>query len=208
MGKKIRISATSLSNIQWCLNESNRSFPQRKWRSPFLVYLLLAFAYLLIIILFGLLLYNGSRLSSEVSKLLKQVKMKESFPCGSRSREWEYFDGECYHFSVQRATWHTAKSHCEERNSSLVVVNDEAEQNFLESQARTENFWIGLTDADNEGEWRWIDGTNYRNGYKKWKKGEPNNHDHKEDCAHLSGEWNDLACNASMFYVCEKPLPS
>ncbi|XP_061477684.1 hepatic lectin-like [Rhineura floridana] len=189
----------------------NRSFPQWKRRPSFLVYLLLALVYLLIIVLFGLLLSNGSRLSSETSKLHEQLETsKELFPCGSRSREWQYFDGGCYYFSVQIQPWHIAKSHCEELNSSLVVVNDEAEQNFLQSRTKNKPYWIGLSDSDVEGEWKWIDGTTYRNSYKKWGNGEPNNYDHRENCAmiHDSGDWNDMACFITSFYACEKPLRS
>ncbi|XP_042308484.1 hepatic lectin-like isoform X2 [Sceloporus undulatus] len=156
-----------------------------------LVYLLLALSYLLIIILFGIVISNV-------------------FPCGSRSREWEYFHGGCYFFSVQDATWHTAKDHCEEKNSTLVVIHDLPKQNFLQSRTRGHRHWIGLTDENNEGQWRWIDGTSYRTSFKNWKTGEPNNYDRGEDCALMDGPgiWNDMSCNSKAFYVCEKPLPS
>ncbi|XP_028576820.2 hepatic lectin-like [Podarcis muralis] len=190
---------------------ADRFFLRWKWSSSFLVYGLLALAYLLIIILLGLLLSNESKFSSEAKKLHKQLEMsKELFPCGSRSREWEYFDGRCYYFSLRKATWHTAKSLCAERNSSLVVIHDEAKQNFLESRTKNERYWIGLTDINEEGQWRWIDGISYLNNYKKWRQGEPNDHETKEDCAqiHEAGEWNDVPCNFQSFYACEKPLPS
>uniref|UniRef100_A0A8D0KKJ2 C-type lectin domain-containing protein n=1 Tax=Salvator merianae TaxID=96440 RepID=A0A8D0KKJ2_SALMN len=133
------------------------------------------------------------------------------FPCGSRSREWEYFDGRCYFFSIQRTNWLKAKAKCQSWNSQLVVIQDAAKQNFIQSRTRNEHYWIGLTDMDNEGEWRWIDGTNYLNGFTNWHKGEPNDSEGKEDCVqmHNDGEWNDLPCNnENNFYICEKPLPS
>ncbi|XP_032998408.1 hepatic lectin-like [Lacerta agilis] len=190
---------------------ADRFFLRWKRSSSFLVYGLLALAYLLIITLLGLLLSNESKFSSEVKKLHKQLEMsKELFPCGARSREWEYFDGWCYYFSLRKATWHIAESQCAQRNSSLVVIHDEAKQNFLKSQTRNERYWIGLNDIDEEGEWRWIDGTNYLNSYKNWRPGQPSDYQNKEDCAeiHLSGEWNDESCSTANFYICEKPLPS
>ncbi|XP_044287549.1 hepatic lectin-like isoform X3 [Varanus komodoensis] len=154
----------------------------------------------------------GSRLPSQVTKLHNQLQRNMDFyPCGSRSREWEYFDGRCYYFGIEAVPWHTAKSHCEERNSKLVVIQDEPEQNFIQSQTKGERYWIGLSDVNVEGEWKWIDDTDYRTSYKNWKSGEPNDHgDHGEDCAQVSsaGQWNDLRCNTASFYVCEKPLPS
>ncbi|XP_028576819.1 hepatic lectin-like isoform X1 [Podarcis muralis] len=191
--------------------KTGRSFPQWKWSSSFLVYGLLALAYLLMIILLGLLISSGSKFFSEMNDMHKQLEMsKELFPCGSRSREWEYFDGRCYYFSVQKFTWHIAESQCAQRNSSLVVIHDEAKQNFLESQTRNERYWIGLNDIDEEGEWRWIDGTNYLSSYKNWRQGQPSDYQNKEDCAeiHFSGEWNDESCSTANFYICEKPLPS
>ncbi|XP_020635055.3 hepatic lectin [Pogona vitticeps] len=179
-------------------------------QKPLVIYLLLALSYLLIIILFGLVISNERRLPSQVTKLHKELqRSKELFPCGSRSREWEYYDERCYFFSIEDATWHTAKSHCEEKNSMLVVIHDQAKQNFLQSQTRNQRFWIGLSDENTEGDWRWIDGTNYTKGFKNWKTGEPNDQS-GEDCATMDsvGQWNDLKCNTKALYVCEKPLPS
>ncbi|XP_062975007.1 hepatic lectin-like [Elgaria multicarinata webbii] len=189
----------------------NRFIPQRKRKPSFVVYLLLAFSYLLILILFGIVLYRVANLPAEVTKMHKQLQeTKDFFPCGSRTREWEYFDGGCYYFGIEAVTWDTAKAHCEERSSKLVVINEEAKQNFIESQTRGERYWIGLSDKNVEGEWKWIDGTDYRTTFKKWTRGEPNDAGEREDCAqiHAVGEWNDVGCNSKSFYVCEKPLPS
>ncbi|XP_062975008.1 hepatic lectin-like [Elgaria multicarinata webbii] len=189
----------------------DRFIPQWKWKASFVVYLLLAFSYLLILILFGIVLSRGSNLPAEVSKIQKQLQeTKDIFSCGSRSRGWEYFDGRCYYFGNQKVSWGTAKAHCEEQSSKLVVIHEEAKQNFIQSQTRDERYWIGLSDTDVEGEWKWIDGTDYRTNFKKWRRGEPNNHEKGEDCVqvHTAGEWNDVPCNYPSFYVCEKPLPS
>ncbi|KAH0628969.1 hypothetical protein JD844_010645 [Phrynosoma platyrhinos] len=132
------------------------------------------------------------------------------FPCGSRNKKWEYFDGGCYYFSVQKATWQQAKTQCENQNSHLVVIDNVAEQNFLESHTKNILYYIGLTDVAVEGQWRWVDGTNYEKGFKKWLEGEPNNSGKNEHCAHLNrdGKWNDVPCDRTYFYVCEKTPPS
>uniref|UniRef100_A0A8C6VIV8 C-type lectin domain-containing protein n=1 Tax=Naja naja TaxID=35670 RepID=A0A8C6VIV8_NAJNA len=132
------------------------------------------------------------------------------YPCGAKTREWKHFDGACYFFSIQQDIWHTAESHCEEKNSELVVITNQYEQNFLQSQTRNERYWIGLSDHNDEGQWRWIDGTDYRTSFKNWLEGEPNDHSSNEDCAELSstGKWNDVPCNIKKFYVCKKPLSS
>lgn len=57
------------------------------------------------------------------------------FPCGPGSREWEYFGGKCYYFSLTRTSWHKAKAQCEEMHSQLAVINSYAKQVKTQLQA-------------------------------------------------------------------------
>ncbi|XP_029814500.1 hepatic lectin-like, partial [Manacus vitellinus] len=124
-------------------------------------------------------------------------------------REWEYSLGKCYYFSLGRASWFRAKAQCEELGSHLAVIDSFAEQSFIMFRTRNERFWIGLTDRNSEGDWEWIDGTDYKTTFTFWKEGEPNNSGNNEDCAHvwLAGKWNDVYCTYECYFVCEKPLP-
>ncbi|XP_014451614.1 hepatic lectin isoform X2 [Alligator mississippiensis] len=160
-------------------------------------------------------LFKVSSVSSELHKKQAELKKNHSspdyqlFPCGAESREWRYFNGKCYYFSLQEVNWHKAKEQCKELHSQLVVINNLAEQNFLAYRMQgRERYWLGLTDVNTEGKWEWIDGTDYMNGFTFWKKGEPNDSDHREDCAHLwnLGEWNDVYCSYDCHYICEKPV--
>uniref|UniRef100_A0A8C0C0N6 C-type lectin domain-containing protein n=1 Tax=Buteo japonicus TaxID=224669 RepID=A0A8C0C0N6_9AVES len=137
------------------------------------------------------------------------ILLSPVFPCGPGSREWEYFNGKCYYFSLTRMSWYKAKSQCEEMHSQLAIIDSYAKQNFVMFRTRNERFWIGLTDENVEGEWEWIDGTDYKTTFTFWKEGEPNNSGN-EDCAHvwISGKWNDVYCTYECFYICEKPLPN
>ncbi|XP_025059755.1 hepatic lectin-like isoform X3 [Alligator sinensis] len=195
----------------------DRNFLLQKLRSFFPVYLLLALSLLLTLILFGVSLSKVSSVSSELHKKQAELKKNHSspdyqlFPCGPESREWRYFNGKCYYFSLQEMNWHKAKEQCKELHSQLVVINNLAEQNFLAYRMQgRERYWLGLTDVNMEGKWEWIDGTDYMNGFTFWKKGEPNDSGHREDCAHLwnFGEWNDVYCSYECHYICEKPVPA
>ncbi|XP_037263352.1 hepatic lectin-like isoform X1 [Falco rusticolus] len=169
----------------------DRNFFQQKLRSFFTVYLLLALSFLLIIILFAVSLSRVSAISSKLDEVHPEQKQNFSsrdsllFPCGPGSREWEYFDGKCYYFSLSRTSWHKAKAACEEMHSRLAVIDSYTKQNFIMFRTRNERFWIGLTDENSEGEWEWIDGTDYKTTFTFWKEGEPNNSGNNEDCAHL-----------------------
>ncbi|XP_058029364.1 hepatic lectin-like isoform X2 [Ahaetulla prasina] len=159
-------------------------------RSDFHIYVLLAVSFLLTVIFY--------------IAVLSKV-----FPCGPNHTQWEYFNGKCYYFSLKKNTWRLANDQCRDNRAQLVVINDMAEQNFLQTRARNARHWIGLTDIDVEGEWKWVDGSSYRNGFRYWKQGEPNNDLSNEDCAHLwgNGEWNDVYCTYLCYYICEKSLP-
>ncbi|XP_065520803.1 hepatic lectin-like [Lathamus discolor] len=193
----------------------DRNFFSLKLKSFVTVYLLLALSFLLIFTLFAVSLSKVSAISSKLQELpLEQdhnVSGRDSllFPCGPGSREWEYFGGKCYYFSLSRTSWHKAKAQCEEMHSQLAVIDSYAKQNFVMFRTRNERFWIGLTDENSEGEWEWVDGSDYKTTFTFWKEGEPNNSGNNEDCAHLwaAGKWNDVYCTYECYYICEKPVP-
>nr|XP_009939141.1 PREDICTED: hepatic lectin-like [Opisthocomus hoazin] len=149
----------------------DRNFFRQKLRSFFAVYLLLALSFLLTFTLFAVSLSRVSALSSKLNEVQPERKQNFSgrdfllFPCGPGSREWEYFDGKCYYFSLTRTSWYKARADCEEMHSQLVIINSYAEQSFVMFRTRNERFWIGLTDGNSEGEWEWVDGTDYKSTF-------------------------------------------
>ncbi|KAE8598501.1 hypothetical protein XENTR_v10016846 [Xenopus tropicalis] len=125
--------------------------------------------------------------------------------------EWKNFSDKCYYFSTGKDIFDDAKLICEEKGAMLVVIETQAEQQFLKKQTSGKgNFWIGLTDAEEESVWKWLDGT--IPNYKNWKEGQPDNWSHQtgpgEDCAGLiySGLWNDFHCQDYNNFICEKPI--
>jgi hypothetical protein len=72
-------------------------------------------------------------------------------------------------------------------------------------------YWVGATDAEQEGIWRWVDGTIFwisasstAIGYHNWLAGEPNNVGGIENCMEVgNGNWNDIPCNTrTLPFVC------
>ncbi|XP_032064700.1 hepatic lectin-like [Thamnophis elegans] len=186
-------------------------------RSFFPIYVLLGLSYLLILIGYALSFSKVSTISSEVNKMAINVSKDHFahdfllFPCGADTRQWEYFGGKCYYFSLKTVPWNEAKADCERKQSRLAIIDNLGKQNFIQTRTRNERYWIGLHDQHTEGDWKWLDGSNYRNGFQNWKRGEPNTYQgREEDCAQvwLNGEWNDYICSSESFYVCEKPRPS
>lgn len=98
--------------------------------------------------------------------------------------------------------------------AKLVKIETDKENDFIKKQYLNTKgtYWIGLSDIDNEGEWKWTDGTGLT-GYNKWKSGQPNNKRDQDCVAILRGnytvglynaEWNDLKCSKKLRYICKK----
>ncbi|XP_037550264.1 collectin-12 [Nematolebias whitei] len=124
---------------------------------------------------------------------------------------WVNYRNKCYFFSKDLLSFDDAKSTCESRSASLLIISDMEEQTWLEKQIVGKGyFWMGLTDKEEENTWRWVDGT--EPAFTKWKPGQPDNwghfHEAGEDCAALihQGLWNDAFCEDLISYICEKEM--
>lgn len=87
-------------------------------------------------------------------------------------------------------------------------IESEKENEFIKREYLSSEgpYWIGLSDSDSEGECKWTDGTGLT-GYQKWKSGQPNNKDGKQDCVAVYGgnaKWNDVRCSRKLGFICEK----
>ena len=61
-----------------------------------------------------------------------------------------------------RLSWHQAKIACERLGGHLAIVQSRAENGFLTALARqggAEDVWLGATDEEVEGSWRWVNGS-------------------------------------------------
>ncbi|XP_076027210.1 CD209 antigen-like protein C isoform X2 [Genypterus blacodes] len=116
---------------------------------------------------------------------------------------WHKFQSSCYYFSISKKNWKESRQECLLRGANLVIINNRGEQAFL--KGLHDLFWIGLSDLDNEGQWRWVDGTGLTDG--AWAPGEPNNANGGEDCAEFDKRYdafNDAGCSLERYSVCEK----
>ena len=133
--------------------------------------------------------------------------------CGA---EWTRFGLSCYKLYTLRQNWTNAKVNCQRAidGAKLVKIETDKENDFIKNEYLNTRgiYWIGLSDIDNEGEWKWTDGTELT-GYNKWKSGQPNNKGDQDCVAILEGnytaglynaEWNDLKCSKKLRYICKK----
>uniref|UniRef100_A0A4W5N7X3 C-type lectin domain-containing protein n=1 Tax=Hucho hucho TaxID=62062 RepID=A0A4W5N7X3_9TELE len=70
---------------------------------------------------------------------------------------WNKFKSCWYFVSTENKTWNESRQNCVERRADLVIINSIEEQRFL--FGLNKRVWIGLTDSETEGSWKWVDGT-------------------------------------------------
>ncbi|XP_052251884.1 hepatic lectin-like isoform X2 [Dreissena polymorpha] len=124
---------------------------------------------------------------------------------------WMPFQGSCYFFHHTEQSFTEAQHACLQRNSNLVQIDSIEENLFIKeflSQQKQLHWWIGLSDEDIEGIWKWV-GSDDKPTYTDWYPGEPNNVSNNEDCAITSGladrnfRWIDIACSNLHYSICE-----
>ncbi|MDP2114658.1 MAG: HYR domain-containing protein, partial [Bacteroidota bacterium] len=113
------------------------------------------------------------------------------------------YNGHTYFMSNSMATPETAHANAIALGGHLVTINSAAENAFVSAMSPY-YMWIGYTDRDVEGTFRWI--TDEPVTYTNWAPGEPNNAGN-EDWAVInwggSAMWNDWYYTVSAYYVVE-----
>ncbi|XP_026232653.1 CD209 antigen-like protein E [Anabas testudineus] len=145
------------------------------------------------------------QMTEERNRLQNLSKQKKTCPAG-----WTMFNCVCYFLSSKSGSWQTGREDCRQRGADLVVIDSAEVQKFLSGFTRNPT-WIGLSDFENEGTWKWIDGTPLTLTY--WASSQPDNGggDPKygeEDCAQIrtytNDLWNDLSCSSHLHWICGK----
>ncbi|XP_078020135.1 type-2 ice-structuring protein-like isoform X1 [Epinephelus lanceolatus] len=132
------------------------------------------------------------------------VKRSTACPWG-----WSLLGGRCYRYVPTLMTWARAERNCQALGGNLASVHNIQEYFNIQrliSQVTYHSHpaWIGGSDAQEESEWFWSDGTPFH--YQKWCHGEPNNRGGREHCLQMNHAadkcWNDLPCFSQLPYVC------
>ncbi|XP_052423972.1 hepatic lectin isoform X3 [Carassius gibelio] len=130
--------------------------------------------------------------------------------------EWIYYQFSFYYKSNEKKSWTESRRDCLKKGADLIITNNREEYDFVMNITNKTEFWIGATDIDVDGSWKWVDGSNMTSGFRFWAKGgqvkEPGGGT-LENCAvshstqwpNIKG-WNDVKCNDTYNWICEKSI--
>uniref|UniRef100_A0A8C1ZCU1 C-type lectin domain-containing protein n=1 Tax=Cyprinus carpio TaxID=7962 RepID=A0A8C1ZCU1_CYPCA len=114
---------------------------------------------------------------------------------------WKCHQSSLYFLSSETKSWSGSRKYCTDKKADLISINNQEEQDFVKNISGGKLVWIGLTDTDVEGTWKWVDRSNMT--FRFWETGQQNNKE--EDCAlsHSPG-WADFPCGDRYNWICEK----
>ena len=130
--------------------------------------------------------------------------------CGG---EWLENGGHCYLWSEKelRKSWEDAEEFCKREGGHLASVTSEASNEYIYKEKKRRglsSLWIGGTDQEEEGVWKWSDGSPWN--FTEWAKDEPTNRS-DEHCLQqysVSKDWKDYECSLKKHFVCGQMLCS
>ena len=103
---------------------------------------------------------------------------------------------------------------CLSSSAQLVKIDSSEENDFIKTTflADDADYWIGLTDEETEGSWKWSGGS-ILEGFQKWHQSQPTGNIW-QNCGgirmgsfwpgNFDAEWHDRSCEELRGYICEK----
>lgn len=147
---------------------------------------------------------NNNSCSIAVDDLLVSIDINDYIPSNT-----VYYDNTKYEYFNYNTTWKQAEKICNLYGGHLVTITSQKEQDFINqliSNYSNQFCWVGATDENSEGKWKWITGEEF--SYTNWATNEPNNANGEENYMHLnnSGRWNDIHYTGNEYtfsFICE-----
>ena len=127
---------------------------------------------------------------------------------------WEESGDHCYFWSSESKNWDEAEEFCKTKGAHLASVTSNATNDYIEAELkqRARQLWIGGSDKESEGVWKWSDGSTWE--FTNWGRiggiEQPSNHT-GQNCLeyHISNwDWNDNNCLLHRNFLCSKKICS
>lgn len=123
-----------------------------------------------------------------------------------QSKAITYYNGHSYYLINEELSWHDAEAKAEKLGGHLATITSKEECDAINTMVEgTEiyHIWVGGTDNEKEGDWKWVTGEAWT--YSKWNRKQPDNfYNNGSDEDYLEifykdsgvpsqpGDWNDI----------------
>ncbi|XP_039973547.1 C-type lectin domain family 4 member D isoform X2 [Xiphias gladius] len=137
--------------------------------------------------------------------------------CSECPDGWFQVEDQCFLLITDRQDWLTSQINCRVRGGHLAILTTREQHEAVEKEGKRIGgiytyYWIGLTDFENEGEWKWVNNSTLQTSlYWSVVNSEPDNNlsggEEGEDCAVVnsySQTWNDVPCSFLYPRICQK----
>ena len=113
-------------------------------------------------------------------------------------------NGSLYYCSTSPAASSSANAISQSLGGHLAVITSPEENEFLSGFMVNQCALIGLSDANYEGNFQWVNGEPL--GYTDWASYQPNNDNGNQDCAVICSDgWYDSHCEIAYEFIVEIP---
>ncbi|XP_073672070.1 uncharacterized protein [Paramisgurnus dabryanus] len=210
-GDDFRTQTDSNPNRQQPLQSTgSENLRKRSYRSVTVCLVLLCVLLLTAVIVLCVLINTNNQQFNIKTKKLTEERDELKVQCGQKNDlafrlflltgGWIYYQSSLYFISTEKKSWSESRSYCRERGADLIIINNKDEQDFIK-KAGMQNIWIGLSDSEVEGRWKWVDNSTLTSGF--WAPGEPNNYKgRRENCAEsYPSVWNDNSCHTTLKWI-------
>ncbi|NWV68571.1 MRC1 protein, partial [Malurus elegans] len=148
-----------------------------------------------------------------ICEIKKGTPLKSEPPGPSATYEviedgWIVKGDKQYFFSTEKTSMEKARTFCKNNHGHLATIGNNSERKFLWKyilkNGKLNSYFIGLI-QNAEHQFSWMSGSPVH--YAAWAQGEPNFAGGQEHCVVLNkkdGLWNDVNCDFSNGYICER----
>ena len=127
---------------------------------------------------------------------------------------WKMFPSsktKCYKASssVEKLKFQAAIDQCNSMNATLAEpMNEEENTNLATNFNANIRYWIGVSDRETEGDFKYVSDDASEVGFTSWGNGQPNEKWPKLDCtAFKNGKWTTANCDRKEFpYICQMDI--
>ncbi|KAM4735598.1 perlucin-like protein [Anableps anableps] len=129
---------------------------------------------------------------------------------------WLQVEDQCFQLNTSRHNFFTSAEKCKDIGAQLAMLTTREQHEAVEKESRRiagfyTHYWIGLSDSETEGDWRWVDNSTLKTSFWNAHRSEPDNNQSQgpegEDCAVVDSytqSWYDVPCEFLYPRVCQK----